>query len=57
MPMPTGPPTDVSLLHVLRWVRGHGDPGNLHTTERHPIAGGTLQIPSGSLPSSATTCN
>jgi monoamine oxidase len=45
MLMPTGPPTDVSLLHVLSWVRGHGDPENLHTSERYLIAGGTFQIP------------
>jgi monoamine oxidase len=43
--MPTGPPTDVSLLHVLAWVRGHGDADNLHTTERYLVPGGTFQIP------------
>jgi monoamine oxidase len=43
--MPTGPPTDVSLFHVLVWVRGHGDARNLHTSERYLVRGGTFQVP------------
>jgi monoamine oxidase len=43
--MPAGSAADVSLFHVLVYVRGIGDEKGLRTTEYALIPGGTFQIP------------